>query len=150
MYTTIYTRPGDFEVTVFVVDENGLSSNATTRITVNARLNTSVWSLAAMNNQPLAPGTAITLQFMQNELAGFAGCNAYSGSYTSVDNGDGTSSVTVERVQSGRSACPADIMNQESNYLAILQQVTSAAIQENALTLSSPAGTLVFYLVSQP
>ena len=35
-----YNRAGNYEVTVFVFDANGLSSYATTRINIDARLDT--------------------------------------------------------------------------------------------------------------
>jgi heat shock protein HslJ len=146
--STVYDRAGDYEVTVFAVDANGLDSYANTRITVNARLETSVWTLPALNGQPLVPGTAITLQFLQGRLAGFAGCNTYEGRYTATDNGDGTYSVMLEQVSTGRLACPPEIMNQENAYLSALQQVTTAAVQENQLGLAYPSGRLVFYLIS--
>ena len=47
-------------------------------------------------------------------------------------------------------SCPADFLSQEQAYLAALQQTTSAAIQQNMLTLTNPTGTLVFYLISVP
>jgi heat shock protein HslJ len=146
--STIYNQAGDYEVTVFVSDANGLSSNASTRIVIGARLDTAVWTLSGFNGQPLLPGTAITLQFLQGQLSGFAGCNTYNGGYTASDNGDGTYSVTIDRVSASRLSCPADLMAQESSYLTALQQATSAAVQENRLTLNYPNGALVFYLVS--
>ena len=140
----IYNRAGNYEVTVFVQDANGLSNYATTRINIDARLGTAVWTLASINGQPLLPGTAITLQFLQGQLTGFAGCNAYNGRYTATDKGDGTYGVAIERVSADRRSCPADIMAQEDGYLASLRQVTSAAIQENMITLISPTGKLVW------
>ena len=102
---------------------------------------------ASINGQPLLPGTAITLQFMQGQLAGFAGCNSYNGSYAATDNGDGTYGIVAGQVSTGRRTCPADIMTQENNYITALQQSTSAAVQENMFTLSSSTGTLVYYLI---
>jgi heat shock protein HslJ len=145
--TIIYDRAGEYEVTVFVTDANGLNSYATTRISIDARLDTAVWTLATINGQPLLPGTAITLQFMQGQLAGFAGCNDYSGSYAATDNGDGTYGIVSGRVSTSRRSCPADIMTQENNYIAALQQSTLATVQENMVTLSSSTSTLVFYLI---
>jgi heat shock protein HslJ len=133
-------------VTVFVQDANGLSSHATTRINIDARLETSIWTLAAINGRPLIPGTAITMQFLNGELAGFAGCNAYSGGYTATANDDGTYTIAIRQLRTGRLSCPQDIMDQEREYLAILEQATLATIQENRITLTSPIGSLVFYL----
>ena len=83
-----------YEITVVVADANGQTSSASAVITINARLDAQAWTLSTINGQPLLPGTAITLQFLNGQLAGFAGCNDYSGSYTAVDNGDGTFAVT--------------------------------------------------------
>jgi heat shock protein HslJ len=145
-----YNRAGNFEVTVFVSDANGLSSFATTRIQIDARLEASVWTLATMNTRPLLPGTAITLQFKNGELAGFAGCNSYLGKYTADLNEDGAYTTTVGPLTTSRLACPQDIMQQEQEYLTSLQQVTRATIQENMILLNSPSGKLEFYLVEPP
>ena len=148
--STTYNRTGNYEVTVTVVDANGLSDSDTTHITIDAQLDTQVWTLSAINGQPLLPGTAVTIQFLQGEMAGFGGCNTYDGKYTAMDNGNGSYSVTVERVSSGMKSCPTDIMGQEQTYLTALKQTTAAAIQQNMLSLSNPTGTLVFYLISAP
>jgi heat shock protein HslJ len=143
----IYNNTGDYEVTVFVTDANGLTSYNSTRINISARLDTAVWTLASINGQPLLPGTAITTQFLNGQLTGFAGCNTYNGTFTATANGDGTYAVVIESLSSGRQSCPPDIMTQEANYLAALQQTNLAAIQENMATMSSPASALVFYLI---
>jgi heat shock protein HslJ len=148
--STIYNRAGNYEVTVFVQDANGLSSFATTRIHIDARLDTSVWTLAMINNKPLLPGTAITMQFKNGELAGFAGCNTYQGKYTADLNDDGSYTITVGPLTTSRLACPQDIMQQEQEYLTSLQQATRAAVQENMIILDSPPGKLDFYLVELP
>lgn len=148
--SAIYNRAGEYEVTVFVSDANGLSSLATTRINIEARLDTAVWSLAAINEEPLLPGTAITLQFLQGELAGFAGCNTYTGKYTADLNDDGTYTITIGPLTTSRLACPQEIMEQEQEYLTSLQQVTRATIQQNEIILDSPSGKLDFYLVESP
>ena len=66
------------------------------------------------------------------------------GEYTATGQGDGTYGVVIEGVSAGQRSCPADIMAQEERYLADLGQVTSAAIQENMITLYCPMGNLVF------
>jgi heat shock protein HslJ len=146
--STIYNSAGDYEVTVFVTDAKGLSSYASTRINISARLDTDVWTLTAINGQPLLSGTAITLQFLSGQLTGFASCNTYEGRYTATDNGDGTYSVVNGNITTSRRSCPPDIMAQETSYLSALQQVTTASIQQNMATLSYPSGSLVFYLIT--
>ena len=142
-----YNRAGNYEVTVFVFDANGLSSYATTRINIDARLDTSVWTLSRINTRPLLTGTAITMQFKQGELAGFAGCNTYNGQYTADLNEDGTYTIDIGPLTTSHLACPQNIMEQEQEYLTSLQQATQATIQENWIVLDSPPGRLEFYLV---
>ncbi len=114
--TATYNSTGMYEITVVVADANGQTSSASAIITINARLDTRAWTLSTINGQPLLPGSAITLQFLNGQLAGFAGCNDYNGSYTAVDNGDGTFGVTIDRLTTGRRSCPQDIMTQEDNF----------------------------------
>jgi len=146
----IYKAAGNYEVTVSVMDSNGLSSQATTRIKIDARLDTDVWTLSMIDTEPLLPNTAITLQFKEGELAGFAGCNEYNGEYTAVDNGDGTYTISIDKVETTRLACPRDIMEQEENYLTILEEATLATIKENEIILNSPLDDLEFYLIEAP
>lgn len=148
--TTIYNSTGMYEISVIVEDGNGQTNSAVETITINARLDTSAWTLSTINGQPLRPGTAITLQFLNGEFTGFAGCNDYSGRYTVVDNGDGTFSVAVDRFRTGRRSCPAEIMDQELAFESAIQLINSAVIQENMLTLSGPDVKLVFFLISGP
>jgi heat shock protein HslJ len=146
----IYRTAGNYEVTVSVMDSNGLSSQATTRIKIDARLDTDVWTLSTIDKEPLLPRTAITMQFKQGELAGFAGCNEYTGEYTAVDNGDGTYTISIDKLETTRLACPMDIMQQEEHYLTILEAATKATIKENEIILNSPSGDLTFYLIEAP
>jgi heat shock protein HslJ len=139
---TIFNQAGVYQVTVVVTDESGLSSSATLQVAITTRLDTPlVWTKDQLMDKPLLPGTAITLQFLEGEIAGFAGCNTYTGNYTANQNEDGSYSVTIEELTTSRLACPDDIMKQEAYYLAFLQTSTTAMIQENLLDLAYPAGT---------
>ncbi len=145
--SAIYTRTGEYEVTVIVQDANGLSAQATTRIAIDARLDADVWTLSTLNSQPLLSGTAITLQFLQGQISGFASCNTYNGNYTATANEDGSYTIAIGPLTTSRLACPQNIMDQEQQYLTILQQATLASVQQNMITLNSPAGNLVFFLI---
>ena len=145
--SAIYKAAGDYEVTVLVVDANGLSSYATTRIKIDARLDTDVWTLSKIDTEPLLPETAITMQFKKGELVGFAGCNTYDGEYTATANGDGTYTIAIGQLKTSRLSCPKDIMDQEQEYLTALQQATLATIEENKIILDSLKEKLEFYLV---
>jgi heat shock protein HslJ len=143
---TIYNQAGSFQVSVVVTDESGQSSSATMGVTISTRLNTPVvWVLDSYANLGILPGTAITLQFQAGQIAGFSGCNTYTGAYTATDNGDGTYSVTITGLVGTGMMCPAEIMDQEQTYLGILSQITIAQSQGNVLTLSSPQSSLIYH-----
>jgi len=142
--THLYNNGGTYQVTVVVTDANGLSSSATTEITISEHLDTTLWSLSASSSVTPAPGTEITLSFQSGQLAGFAGCNNYTGSYTATDNGDGTYSVSGSNLSTSKSICPDEVMIAENAYLQALQQVTTAQVQGDTLVLNYPAGVLNF------
>jgi heat shock protein HslJ len=143
---TLYNQSGTFQASVVVTDQNGLSSSASMQITIATRLGTPVvYLLNSLGDQGVLPGTAITLEFVQGQVAGFDGCNSYSGSYTATPNPDGTYAVTMSGLIGSGMACPTEIMNQASAYLALLSTVTTAQIQGTAVTLISPNGNLVYY-----
>jgi heat shock protein HslJ len=98
-----------------------------------------------LNGQGLLPGTAITLQFVQGQLAGFDGCNAYSGSYTGTANPDGTYTIAITGLIGGGMACPTEVMNQASAYMSLLGAATTAQILGSEVTLIAPNGSLVYY-----
>jgi PKD repeat protein len=141
----LYNHSGSYTVNVIVTDQAGLSSSASLQINIDARLDTTVWTLSNVN-----PGTAITLQFLNGQIAGFAGCNTYTGSYTATDNGDGTYTVTPSGFNVSRLSCPQSIMDQENDYLSALQQVTTASVQGSMLSLTGGGSPLTYYEVGSP
>jgi heat shock protein HslJ len=143
--TALYENPGTFTVTVTATDANGLSDSASMEIVIDTRLEGPVWSL-----YPVLPRSAITLQFLQGELAGFSGCNTYTGSYTAVQNEDGTYQVEIVDLTSTRLSCAEDIMEQEADYLAALAASDTGAIEGNLLNLSGSNVELTYYEVGTP
>ncbi len=144
--TTLYNQSGNYTVSVAVTDQNGLSSSATTQVTISVRLGTPVvWVLNQLAGQPLLPGSSITLQFQAGQIAGFAGCNSYTGSYTATPNPDGTYTVALTGIVTSGMSCPPDIMDQESKYLSLLSTVTTAIPEGSGLTLSAPDGSLSYH-----
>jgi heat shock protein HslJ len=140
MATTLYNHSGTYDVTVLVTDQNGLSDSATMQVVIDARLDTEVWDLYELMDEPLVPGTAITLQFLEGAVTGFSGCNSYAGNYIAEENEDGTYNVTIEDLQITQIGCPEAIMKQEALYLGLLTSVQVAQIEGNELRLSYPAG----------
>jgi heat shock protein HslJ len=140
--TNLFNHSGTYDVTVLITDQNGLSDSASTQIVVDARLDSEVWDLFELMDEPLVQGTAITLQFLDGRVAGFAGCNSYTGNYVAEQNEDGTYTVTVSDLQITQIACPEAIMKQEALYLGLLAAVQGARIEGNALMLSYPEASI--------
>jgi len=148
--TFTYEDAGKYDVTVIVTDQENLSSQSSTTITIDARLDTVVWTLDFINNRPLVLGTAITLQFLEGRIEGFAGCNTYSAEYQAEDVGGGSYNVEITRIRTSRVSCPKEIMRQESEYLAGFETVESAFIEGNLLLLRFPLGTYQYRVVGTP
>lgn len=87
----------------------------------------------------LLAGTSITAELAGGKLSGQAGCNSYFGSYTASG-----ASITISALGSTKMACSAEIMAQEQSFLAALAAATGYSIAGDQLTLTHPAGQLVF------
>ena len=75
------------------------------------------WTLIQVDqDQPVAPGTEITLNFADGSLNGKSGCNQYSGGVTS----DGGQNLQAGQLVTTLMACPEPAMSQETAYLAAL------------------------------
>ena len=86
-------------------------------------------------------GVAITAQFgPDGQLSGFSGCNDYSGTYTIGQDG----TVKMGPISATKKSCsqPANVMEQESQYLAALQSAATFQVQGSALTAQNADGQL--------
>jgi heat shock protein HslJ len=98
----------------------------------------SSWNVIGYNNGNQAVvsvliDTEITANFGHDGmLTGSAGCNDYSAAYTT--NG---ADITIGPVAATRKFCaePADLMDQEQQYLAALQTAATCKIEANRLEL---------------
>ncbi|MFV9676545.1 MAG: META domain-containing protein [Methanosarcinales archaeon] len=86
-------------------------------------------------------GTTITAHFEDGLISGTAGCNQYSGSYTTADK------IVLNEMSWTEMLCmdPEGVMPQETQYLEILRDVTTFTIEENQLTLSTEDGRALVY-----
>jgi uncharacterized lipoprotein YbaY/heat shock protein HslJ len=95
-------------------------------------------------------GVAITAEFAAGgQLSGFSGCNNYSTTYTAGEGG----AITIGPIASTMKACsePANVMEQESQYLAALQSAKSYTLQDEQLELQGADGEMaVQYLQTGP
>ncbi len=86
----------------------------------------------------LAEGTTLTATFADDgTLSGSAGCNRFTGGYTT--NGD---SIEIGPLASTRKACEPDVMTQEAAYLAALENATTVTIDGSTLELRDADGAL--------
>lgn len=104
-----------------------------------------VWSLKSINGATPIEGTDITLRFEDGRVKGSSGCNTYEGDYTFGDDGEfqaGPIAVT-------EMACldPAGVMDQEVEYLRILQGADTIARDDTELTIEGGGNTLVFWAI---
>ncbi len=86
-------------------------------------------------------GVAITAQFgPDGKLSGFGGCNDYSGTYTIGQDG----AVKMGPISAAKKSCtqPANVMEQESQYLAALQSAATFQVQGTSLTAQNANGEL--------
>ena len=86
--------------------------------------------------------TEITIEFISAEekMEGSAGCNAYFGGYE-VDE----EKLTIRPpIGSTVMACPEPVMNQEREYLSILQVAESFQLQDGKLQINCGAQILVY------
>ncbi len=97
----------------------------------------------------LLAGTKLTARFGDDgELSGSAGCNRYTGSYTS-----GKGAIEIPPPAATRKACaePAGVMEQEAAYLTVLPSAVTYRVDGRSLELLSADGTrLVTYGPAQP
>jgi heat shock protein HslJ len=96
-----------------------------------------VWDLVSYNNgkgaiQTVIIGSQTTADFRADwKLSGSGGCNQYSAEYmTSGSNG-----ITITQPITTLMACVEPIMQQETQYLSLLQQVSKYEISGDQLTL---------------
>jgi heat shock protein HslJ len=101
------------------------------------------WTATGINNgqqavTSLVAGTTVTATFTEDgTVSGTAGCNRFTGDYL-VDG----ESVQIGPLATTRKACEADVMTQESAFIAAMQNATTVAIDGSALELRDDEGAL--------
>ena len=110
------------------------------------RLEDSRWILESYGEpgsmKTVLDDTEITIEFISAEqkMSGSAGCNSYFGGYAIT--GDNLS--IPGPIGSTLMACPEEIMDQETEYLATLQEAESYNIIENQLTITCDDRKLIY------
>jgi heat shock protein HslJ len=89
-------------------------------------------------------GSEVTAVFEGGRVSGSAGCNTYEGAYEVVPAAY-NSLMTISDLAVTEMACDEEIMAQEAQYLAGLQEATSYTVKQNILLITLPGGTLDYY-----
>lgn len=102
------------------------------------------WGATGINNgkgavESLAAGSTVTAIFgSDGQISGNAGCNQYTGTYTT--DGD---TIEISQLASTKMACADEAVNtQEQNYLAALPKATTWSIVAGKLELRDDSGAL--------
>ena len=108
----------------------------------------SSWDLIAYNNgtggfQSTVVDVPVTAIFEEDgTLSGSGGCNSYTGSWETDEN-----SIEIGPLASTAMACEPDLMDQETRYLAVLQEAGTYRVDATTLEMFDAEGTrLVQYL----
>lgn len=105
------------------------------------RLQARDWTAVSVDGQDLIPNSRITLSF-SDRAGGSAGCNQYSFDYR-TSGGD----IAITDLVSTTMACDdSDLMEQESEYLRVLNEVERYEINNGELTLSGTGGSTVRFV----
>ena len=111
------------------------------------------WLLTSYNNgkggmQSVAIGTEITADFSdEGTMTGSGGCNNYSASYEATED-----TISIGMTVSTEMACmdPEGVMEQESQYLASLQNAAVYTIRDDRLEIRDENGSGVAYYMVKP
>jgi heat shock protein HslJ len=101
------------------------------------------WDLFSYNNgkgaiETVITGSQITANFQANWIvAGSGGCNQYSAGYTTT----ASNGITIAQPTTTLMACANNVMQQETQYLALMQKATKFEIAGDQLTLFDSSGT---------
>jgi len=102
-----------------------------------------VWDLTSYNNgkggiETVIVGSSVTADFKADwTVSGTAGCNQYSAGYTTT----ASNGITITQPTMTLMACANNVMQQETQYLALMQKATKFEIAGDQLTLFDSSGT---------
>ncbi len=139
------------QVTAYVIADDMLTlknaegSTVMTLTLDQQTLTDSSWQVTGYNNGAealvsLMTDTTISLQFSATgTVSGRAGCNTFTGTYTSSDG-----TVTITGLASTQIMCikPEGIMDQEAQFVAALQKATVYSIENGALVMRDESGAM--------
>lgn len=98
------------------------------------------WDINTINENVILPKSKVSLNFTKdNKISGKASCNNINSSYR-IESG----SLTISPTAATRMMCPSPLMEQESQFLQALNNVTGYQITSNTLSLTDEQGNIQF------
>jgi heat shock protein HslJ len=106
----------------------------------SASLEGTHWVLLTLNGRSPLAGTAITAEFLEDQITGHSGCNSYFGPYT-VDGG----ALRFDEIGMTAMAClePEGVMVQETTYIEALRNVAGYRLAGDRLEMLGRSGEVV-------
>jgi heat shock protein HslJ len=117
-----------------------LNKTASSKMTSSAKRPNGTWTLATWTEnrqtQSLLSKQAVTLQFSEDKVSGFASCNNYQGFVKWLSQ----TNVQVGSLATTRKLCRPDVMNQERRFLKALQSAQSVTVTSNQIKVQYKVG----------
>lgn len=103
------------------------------------------WQVEEIAGVPLLERSRATLEFHEDgSLGGFASCNSYRSSFEAAEGGV----LSLGQIAATRKGCPLPLMQQERNFLRVLEAATSYRIlPDGKLAIETADGET---LIAQP
>ncbi|MEQ8434126.1 MAG: META domain-containing protein [Oceanicaulis sp.] len=97
------------------------------------------WTVTTLNGEPVTQSdTPPSIRFTQADIGGSTGCNTYRAAYTLTGE-----TIDINPGQSTQMACSDDLMAQEEDFLAALDQVNRLRVEgEGALMLEGASASI--------
>jgi heat shock protein HslJ len=100
---------------------------------------------SATSSEATLPGSEVTLSFdIGGQINGFAGCNAFFGTYSITESRLNIGNINVE--QDLRSDCSEAWVEQETLFIASLDQASGFSLRGNTLDLSFGTGQTLHFV----
>ena len=123
----------------------GAAAAAPEPVKPDVTLTNTYWKLVELNGAAVKPGEGRELHMIlrgEDQVAGYAGCNQFTGSVTVTGNG-----LAFGPMASTRRMC-ADVMAQEDAYLQALESAHRFDIAGEDLAIQNAAGETVMRFVA--
>ena len=119
-----------------LVNLKNMGDEAKSSIPTAEDLSATAWRPSHIGEMTLADDVELYVQFeADGELAGFAGCNRFFGSYELTE-----STIKIGPLGSTRMACPPDITAFEISFIEALQSAATVARADTRIALRNDMG----------